>query len=290
MFAKACEKAMKFTHPLVASTRAFDGTLTSSIGTYFFISKDGWAISAAHVFNSFLKFQDDQKHLKEAEEMRKKDEAQGTPSHVQMDPKWLTNHSVWFGADQIRLSQLHIFGNYDLAAFKLENVPENFVQEVAVFGNPEDLKVGASLCRLGYPFIKLVPQFENNNFRLPADINKVPPFPNDGIFTRTVLEPRQKGEAPVKYLETSSPGLKGQSGGPIFDVNGVVYAMQVKTAHLDLGFAPSVEEKDMSSSAPQFLNVGVGLHIDVIEKLLLEKNIPFQTVNKGNDGYTYVIN
>ncbi len=290
MFAKACEKVTKYTHPLVLSTRAYDGTLTSTIGTYFFTSTDGWAISAAHVFNSFLKFQYDQKHLKEAEEMRKKDEAQGVPSHVQIDPKWLTNHSVWFGADQIRLSQLHVFGNFDLAAFKLENLPENFVSEVVVFGDAENLKIGTSLCRLGYPFIKLEPRFENGNFRLPAEINKVPPFPNDGIFTRTMFEVRQKGEAPVKLLETSSPGLKGQSGGPIFDVNGNVYAMQVKTAHMDLGFAPSVEEKGESRTEHQFLNVGVGLHVDMIEKLLLEKKIPFQTVNKGNDGYTYVIN
>lgn len=290
MFAKACEKVMKFTHPLVSSTKTLDGTLSSAIGTYFFISKDGWAVSASHNFNSFVKYQYDQKHIEEAEQMKRQAEASGTASEVVMDPKWIVNHSVWFGADQIRLSQLHIFNNYDFAAFKLENVPPEFTEEIAVFGNPESLKVGTSLCRLGYPFIKLEPQFENNNFRLPTDLNHIPPFPNEGLFTRIVMEPRPKGEAPVKLLETSSPGLKGQSGGPIFDVNGVVYAMQVKTAHMDLGFAPSVEEREITYLAHQFMNVGVGLHVDMIEKLLLEKNIPFQTVNKGSDGYTYVIN
>lgn len=290
MFAKACEKAMKFTHPLIVSTRTVDGTLASYVGTYFFISKDGWAISAAHVFNSFMKFQYDQKHMKEVEESRAKDEREGRQNSMVVDPTWITNHSSWFGADQIRLSQLHIFANYDLAAFKLENVPENFTQEIAVFGDSESLKIGTSLCRLGYPFVEFKPEFKNNNFCLPNEVNHLPPFPNEGIFTRIIYEKNVKDAAPVKLLETSSPGLKGQSGGPIFDVNGCIYAMQTKTAHMDLGFAPTYEKNGESVTEHQFMNVGVGLHIDIIEKLLLDKKIPFQTVNKGTDGYTYVIN
>ena len=51
----------------------------------------------------------------------------------------------------------------------------------------------------------------------------------------------------VHYLETSSAGLLGQSGGPIFDIDGTVWAMQSRTTHLPLGFAPKVNTKAKKS-------------------------------------------
>lgn len=38
------------------------------------------------------------------------------------------------------------------------------------------------------------------------------------------------------FIETSTPRLRGQSGGPIFDVNGAIWAIQSQTHHLKLGF------------------------------------------------------
>ncbi len=72
------------------------------------------------------------------------------------------------------------------------------------------------------------------------------------------------GAPELSYLETSTPGLRGQSGGPIFDVEGRLCAIQVHTVHYPLGFSPVVEQGGRQLEEHQFLNVGVGVHADTI--------------------------
>ena len=285
MFAKACETAMKFTHPLVVSTRTVDGSLSSNVATYFFISRDGWALTAAHVFQQYQKFLYDKQHMEEYNKRKGTD----SQNQAQMDPKWITNHSIWWGFDGIRESQVHLFMDADIAAVKLENVPANIHQNVAVFGDADALKIGTSLCRIGFPFVKLEPQFINNNFVLDQNVRNLVPFPNDGIYTRTLMQ-KIGDNILIKQIETSTPGMRGQSGGPVFDVNGVVMGMQVRTQHLPLGFAPHVTDNGQDFVEHQFLNTGVAVHASVIQQKLLSKNVPFETVNKGADGSSYIIN
>jgi hypothetical protein len=56
----------------------------------------------------------------------------------------------------------------------------------------------------------------------------------------------------AKFVEMSSPGLRGQSGGPRFDVNGMVWGLQSRTQHLALGFSPQVEVNAKTSSSTNF--------------------------------------
>ena len=289
MFAKACEKAMKFTHPMVVSTRTVDGTLTSNVATYFFISRDGWAITAAHTFQPYQKFLYDKQHIEEVNRKREQDKANNVMTQAQMDPKWITNHSIWWGFDGIRETQVHLFMDADIAAVKLANVPPQFLEEVAVFGEADSLKIGTSLCRIGYPFVKLEPRFEGNNFILDQNIRNLVPFPNDGIYTRTLMQ-KIADNIMIKQIETSTPGMRGQSGGPVFDVNGLVMGLQVRTQHYPLGFAPHVEDNGQDYVEHQFLNTGVAVHASVIQQKLLSKNVPFETVSKGADGSSYIIN
>lgn len=289
MFADACEKAMKFTRPCVISTRTVDGTLHSSVATYFFISRSGWAITAAHVFSALQKFNYDREHMKEVQEKNKVAVASHTPL-LTMDPKWITNHSIWWGVDKIRESQIHLFLDADLAAVKLENVPPEFIQDVAVFGNADELRIGTSLCRLGFPFTEIEPKFDGdkNSFTLGPAVRNLVPFPCDGILTRRLLC-NINDKITIKQLETSSPGLGGQSGGPLFDTNGIVMGMQVKTQHLPLGFAPHITDNGKEYIEHQFLNTGVALHGSVIVEKLLSKNVPFETVSKDSSGASYII-
>jgi hypothetical protein len=84
---------------------------------------------------------------------------------------------------------------------------------------------GTSLCKLGFPFNAASPNWNGTAFELaPIPFTR---FPIEGMFTRTCQIQWQdpSGAAiqtsfPFKYIETSTPGLKGQSGGPTFDVNG----------------------------------------------------------------------
>jgi S1-C subfamily serine protease len=70
---------------------------------------------------------------------------------------------------------------------------------------------------------------------------------------------------PLSYIETSTPGLRGQSGGPIFDTQGTIWGIQVKTSHYPLGF----NQKD------QFLNAGLGVHPSTLFGLFNEAGIGF---------------
>ena len=78
----------------------------------------------------------------------------------------------------------------------------------------------------------------------------------------------------------STPGLRGQSGGPLFDTTGLIYGMQSATSHLHLGFDIEDHEvlvngrKRRVSNYP-FLNVGRCVHVDVIKAFLREKGVTF---------------
>jgi hypothetical protein len=136
------------------------------------------------------------------------------------------------------------------------------------------------LCRLGFPFHSIEPTYDagKDTFELPAGSVPLPLFPIEGILTRfvEVVVPtgQPKPNYPLRYLETSSPGLKGQSGGPIFDTHGTVWAIQSKTQHYPLGFNPEVPGEHAREH--QFLNVGWGVHAATIVAAMKEKGISFQ--------------
>jgi len=142
------------------------------------------------------------------------------------------------------------------------------------------IKQGKYLCRLGFPF----PEFNNFKHNTVTDdiewtnVGKQnsPIFPIDGIITRFIGDET----VGVTGIEMSTPGLQGQSGGPLFDVDGNVYGMQFATNHLHLGF----DVKDMEiinggkktkvSNSP-FLHVGHCIHVGKIKEFLKEHKINF---------------
>lgn len=102
----------------------------------------------------------------------------------------------------------------------------------------------------------------------------IPLFPMEGIYTREVVAGKSKdGKYDIKFIETSSPGLRGQSGGPIFDTEGSIWALQSHTSHLPLGFSPKINKNGKEVEENQFLNVGRGVHIELIVNFLRENVI-----------------
>lgn len=79
----------------------------------------------------------------------------------------------------------------------------------------------------------------------------------------------------IRFLETSSPGLRGQSGGSIFDVNGTLWSIQSHTSHYDLGFNPSIQMNGKIIEEFQFLNVGSGVHPETLAAFLKENGVPY---------------
>ena len=290
MFVEACAKAMKFTRPLIISTAHMDGTADSSIGTYFIITRDGWAITAAHCMSPLFQQKVINDKVREVDEHN----AQHPEDRKEYDPKWLRAHSFWWGNDRIRFETVHVIQPLDLALVKLVNLPPDFVTDYPVFASPENVRQGMSLCRLGYPFIKVNTSFnpENNSFKVDIhpEIIKLC-FPNDGILTRLVPKPvpgpipeGAPKDVPI-FVETSTPGLLGQSGGPIFDKNGNIVAMQSSTANIDLGFGDmQINGKYMPE---QYLNVGLGPSVGSIVKQLDHFGVKYKS-ESDDDGYRII--
>ena len=135
------------------------------------------------------------------------------------------------------------------------------------------------MCRLGYPF----PEFTNFRYNETMDMIEwtregqtgTPRFPIEGMLTRHIVN-----EGEMAGLELSTPGLRGQSGGPLFTRDGRVAGMQSSTNHLHLGFDMKNFEYKTNGrlirvNNQPFLHVGHCIHADIIKKFLRENNIKF---------------
>jgi hypothetical protein len=169
----------------------------------------------------------------------------------------------------------------DLLVGRLEPFDPASVPTYPVIKDPSNLRLGTSLCKLGYPFHEISATFDEskNAFRLAPDALPIPRFPIEGIYTRNCFTGKSSGKYDVKFLETSTPGLRGQSGGSIFDHKGTVWAVQSHTRHLPLGFSPKVKKNSKEVEENQFLNVGLGIHPEILVQFLNDNNIRFDISN-----------
>jgi hypothetical protein len=175
---------------------------------------------------------------------------------------------------------IKIHDSIDLALLHFKNYSKLLCDNFPVF--PKDtsgLIPGKFLCRLGFPFA------EYSNFKYDKSTDSIswtktgkqisPQFPLDGMVTRRL----SKGKEIIGF-EMSTPGLRGQSGGPAFDTEGIVWGMQSMTKHLDLNFDVNLEvvrdgqKKKINESA--ILHVGHCIHIDQIKDFLKLHKVSFQ--------------
>jgi hypothetical protein len=255
------------------------------------VNSDGWILTACHVVNSYLQFRRDVEERRAFEDQVKavqRDSAlsqitrQKRLARLQRKREWITNHSFWWGRDGVRINDCTADLGADLAIGQLQPFDPNWVKAYPRFKDPSTpMNIGTSLCRLGFPFHEIKSAFDEatGNFVLEPDAVPVPFFPIEGIYTRNAMV--KKDDRVVQFLETSSPGLRGQSGGPIFDVKGNVWAIQSHTKHLALGFSPRVKKGSREVEEHQFLSVGRGAHAREIVKFLSDNNVAFQLADRA---------
>jgi hypothetical protein len=288
MFADAIQLAMQFTKPVIISRRAFDGKCSTSIGTYVPLNADGWVVTASHIIEQLAALEASQQDLIEYE--GKRDEIQNDDKlQAKARKKALRklggadgltrNHSIWWGRDDLRVAEVVARKAVDFAIARLEpGFSNGFVTAYPAIKDPtKPMRVGTSLCRLGYPFSAITPNYDEttDKFHLPG--GSPPYFPLEGIFTREIRLLGKDGEELGKWLETSSAGLKGQSGGPIFDVNGTVWAIQSKTTPHPLGFEPKAKgDGGRTVTEHQFLNLGTGVHAETLVSFLDDNGVDYQ--------------
>jgi len=289
MLAKAYSLARFFTKPLIISMRFYDKTVECIGGAFVVLNDEGWVITAAHLWESFFAYQQHTKelqaHKKQMEELKQDQSLTGKKRNkklqrIKPNPRWTTNHSFWWGWDGVSIKDVRALTEADIVIGRLEPFKRTMVQAYPTIKDPsKDLNPGTSLCKLGYPFHKLEASFDEtkNAFTLAPGVVPLPLFPIEGIYTRNAVGGKSKdGKYEIKFLETSSPGLRGQSGGPIFDTNGTVWAMQSRTTHFPLGFSPRVKKNGGEVEENQFLSVGLGVHPELIIAFLTDNGIAFK--------------
>ncbi len=287
MFSDAYSLAKTFTGPVIVSNKFLDGTVTSGCGAFVVVNDEGWIITVAHVFAPQLKSQQDAGKIKKYEEQMQSinsDQNLSTKAkkrridRLESDKKWIIKNSMWWGRDDAKLVEVKPLPEGDLVVGRLDPFDPKSINTYPIFKNPANLKPGTSLCKLGYPFHEIKSTYDEakQSFILAPGSLPLPLFPVEGIYTRNVIYGKSKDDKYVlKYLETSTPGLKGQSGGPIFDTKGTIWAIQSRTHHFPLGFIPKVIRNGKETEENQFLNVGWGVHPELIVAFLNDNGIKF---------------
>jgi len=221
MFKDAYEVAKKYTLPLVVTLKFFDKTVEGGLGSFIIVNEDGWLMTAAHNFGASFAFNQHQKELKEynekiqkinANKQLKEGKRKALLRAIKPNKKWVTNFAILLSGKPIKIEEYYIYGKHDIAFFRIDKLAIKDQKIFPKFIDPSKIKHGTSLCKLGFPFVEFTPTFNdaNNQFELPQNLLPLPLFPIEGIFTRNILSNEEDNGVKIQYLETSSPGLKGQ--------------------------------------------------------------------------------
>lgn len=283
MFEKSILEVQQFTRPILSVMRTYENVLAANAATLFFVNEVGVAVTCKHVaeiliiasnqiWNKFENFKTELRNNPETIQILEQKYGYSSDVTVQILTTFQNCFDTLSGYDVITHPTL------DIAIIKFKGFNRTLYSSFAKFISADFVfNTGKFLCRLGYPF----PEFTNfrvnpanNNLEWTQEGNQLtPPFPIEGMFTRLVAE-----NGAITGIELSTPGLRGQSGGPLFDNNGFIYGMQSQTMHLHLGFDMKDKEvqtdfgKATISNYP-FLHVGRCVHASQIVQFLIANQV-----------------
>ena len=294
MFADAIELVSKYTRPVKFITRNFGSNdVIPGTATLFFVNENGFAVTCKHVAEDLLRcsqinirYQQFKSELSRVPITASSSNLIATANRYGYNPSVVVQSKSMFldcadtDGDGLNFSVIS-HPKYDLSIIRINNAKAYRYTDYAVFAkDSNNLRRGDFLCRYGYPFAEFADftydQTSDDIIWLGNEKSGTPAFPIEGMFTRTVVD----AEGNVFEYELSTPGLRGQSGGPLFDYRGVVYGMQSETTFLHLGFdlfgAPvRINGEIKAVDNHPFFHVGRCITVDVIKDFLNQNSIKY---------------
>jgi len=163
--------------------------------------------------------------------------------------------------------------------FKLANVSDLGVEIFPKFKRPSGVVAGTSIVRSGYAFNETKCSFDETKQEFLNETQSSPLFASEGIVSRNLIISEPVSGVTVYLVETSTPGLKGQSGGPLLDTDGAILAIQSSTVCLDLQFDAVSADHNGKYKERQFLNVGRGIATQTLESIFSQHGIEAEWVD-----------
>ena len=287
MYKKSIKENSNFLIPFVEGIKYYGSDeIEHALGTMIILNENGDVLTCEHIAMEFIAndklrqiYPDLVKKIKACKNDKELKKLE-SEYRLTKDTPVLTNINLPFmPSEGIDIEiKLHKYLDLAIVKFKGANLKcDNY----PVFSKSVPAQ-GQSVCKLGFAF----PEYsyfeyskEKENIVMKKDIvSSFPLFPMDGIVTRHVVD--EKGR--VSMFETSTPGLRGQSGGPVFSPEGVNYGIQSMTKHLDLNFDVDKTVKrgitDKKVTYTPFLSLGVCVSSNEIIKFLDDNNIKYKSI------------
>lgn len=291
MFEHSIEAVANFTRPINSIVRTYGGKqIIPGSATLFFVNDEGYAITCKHVvdmLSSSDKINNTYAAFKiERDRIPKDGKYKMGLKGLEMKYKYTADSIIQIKntfvdcVDTMSGYTCHIHPAHDLAIIKFNDFNKlHYTGHATFLKDATQIRQGNFLCRLGFPF----PEFTNFKFNDGTDdiewtntgIQVSPRFPIEGMVTRFLAE-----ASTLTGIEMSTAGLRGQSGGPLFNNNGTVYGMQFSTKHLHLGFdlvdkEILIDNKIKKISDYSFIHLGQCIHVDIIKAFLAQHNVRF---------------
>jgi len=286
MYKKAIKDNSNYLLPFIEGVKYYGSNeIEHALGTMMILNKNGDILTCKHIAKEFIENDILSKRYREfLDECKKASKSEKERIEKKYGFKGnsvvLTNINLPFEVQGEIGIEIKFHEYLDLAIIKFKNVKFD-CEKYPIFSKELPVQ-GQSLCKLGYAF----PEYsyfeyskKDNNIILKKEMtSNFPLFPMDGIMTRLVVD--EKGI--ISMFETSTPGLRGQSGGPIFSPEGVVFGIQSMTRHIDLNFDVNTTVKRGISNKKvvytPFINLGVGISSVKIIEFLKENGVEYSSI------------
>ena len=287
MYKKSIKENSNYLIPFVEGIKYYGSNeIEHALGTMIILNDKGDILTCKHIAQEFInndilgkkypKLLSDINSLENKKELKEFEKKNNLNENTIV----LSNINLPIKLDKDININIKLHKYLDLAIISFQNLDIK-VNKYPIFAKELPVQ-GQSVCKLGYAF----PEYDffeysdsKNNIVMKENVvANFPLFPMDGIVTRLIMDEKNN----LSMFETSTPGIRGQSGGPIFSPEGTIYGIQSMTKQLDLNFDISMDVKRgniiKKVNYTPFINLGVGICSTEIIKFLEENNIEFRNV------------